>query len=179
MGTVNRWSGRETRLLRHALRLTVRGFAEDLGVCVRTVSKWEALGPALTPRPEIQAALDTMLRRARDEDRERFHSSAGAGDAPADSEHVTAALADARRHLDTSVVEYFRQQLSRLKDDGRGGSAVLPRLLGLLGAIHQHAGEVRAAGLHCELMAIGADCAEFAGWLYRDGNEQALSDTGA
>jgi len=80
--SVHQWSGRETRLLRQALRLSVRAFAEHLGVCVRTVSKWEALGPALTPRPELQAALDTALRRSTDEDRERFHSAATARPLP-------------------------------------------------------------------------------------------------
>ncbi|MBI1759068.1 MAG: helix-turn-helix transcriptional regulator [Actinobacteria bacterium] len=72
MTTVDRWSGRDTRLLRHALRLTVRDFAEDLGVSPRTVSKWEAGGATLQPRPELQRALDTMLARASDEERTRF-----------------------------------------------------------------------------------------------------------
>lgn len=69
---VNRWTGRETRLLRHALRLSVRAFAEDLGVSPRTVSKWESGGSAHQPRPELQAALDTMLRRADQDERSRF-----------------------------------------------------------------------------------------------------------
>lgn len=37
MTTVGQWSGRETRILRQALRLTVRDFAEKLGVSPRTV----------------------------------------------------------------------------------------------------------------------------------------------
>ena len=72
MITVNRWSGRETRLLRHALRLTVRDFAEDLGVSPRIFSKWEAGGAAHEPRPELQRALDTTLARASEEERSRF-----------------------------------------------------------------------------------------------------------
>jgi DNA-binding XRE family transcriptional regulator len=64
MAEVDRWTGRETRLLRHALRLTVRDFAEDLGVSPRTVSKWEAGGADHEPRPELQRALDTLLGRA-------------------------------------------------------------------------------------------------------------------
>ncbi len=77
MTAMDRWSGRETRLLRRALRLTVRDFAEDLGVSPRTVSKWEAAGPVHEPRPELQAALDTVLARATDEQRERFFATAG------------------------------------------------------------------------------------------------------
>jgi transcriptional regulator with XRE-family HTH domain len=75
MATVGRWTGRETRSLREALRLTVRDFAEDLGVSPRTISKWEAGGSAHCPRPELQAALDTMLARATDEDRQRFQEA--------------------------------------------------------------------------------------------------------
>jgi transcriptional regulator with XRE-family HTH domain len=72
MITVDRWSGRETRLLRHALRLTVRDFAEDLGVSPRIFSKWEAGGAAHEPRPELQRALDTTLARASEEERSLF-----------------------------------------------------------------------------------------------------------
>jgi tetratricopeptide (TPR) repeat protein/DNA-binding XRE family transcriptional regulator len=61
---VERWTGRETRALRHALRMTVVGFAEHLGVSSRTVSKWEARGADIEPLPEMQAALDTALSRA-------------------------------------------------------------------------------------------------------------------
>jgi tetratricopeptide (TPR) repeat protein/DNA-binding XRE family transcriptional regulator len=74
---MDRWSGRETRLLRHALRLTVRDFAEDLGVSPRTVSKWEAGGATREPRPELQRALDTLLARASDEQSSRFVESLG------------------------------------------------------------------------------------------------------
>ncbi|UWE12959.1 helix-turn-helix domain-containing protein [Actinacidiphila bryophytorum] len=64
MATVHHWTGREARALRLALRMTVRGFAEHLGVGVRTVSKWEQLLTATEPRPESQAILDTALARA-------------------------------------------------------------------------------------------------------------------
>jgi transcriptional regulator with XRE-family HTH domain len=86
--TMDRWSGRETRLLRHALRLTVRDFAEDLGVSPRTISKWEAGGAAHEPRPELQAALDTMLARATDEQRERFLAAAGRTARPAGTDQA-------------------------------------------------------------------------------------------
>jgi transcriptional regulator with XRE-family HTH domain len=79
MVTMGRWTGRETRFLRHALRLAVRDFAEDLGVSPRTVSKWETAGRDRTPRPELQAALDTLLARATDEQRERFEHARAVG----------------------------------------------------------------------------------------------------
>jgi tetratricopeptide (TPR) repeat protein len=74
MTTVQRWTGRETRALRHALRMSVRAFAGYLGVGVRTVAAWDAQGVQVVPRPEIQAALDTALERGGDEVRQRFAS---------------------------------------------------------------------------------------------------------
>ncbi|MFC5188038.1 hypothetical protein [Actinomadura harenae] len=73
MPTVRVWTGRETRALRHALRQSVRVFAQnELGVAVRTVSKWEHLGAATQPRPDTQAILDTTLQRASPEVQARF-----------------------------------------------------------------------------------------------------------
>jgi hypothetical protein len=40
-------------------------------------------------------------------------------------------------------------------------------VLGILGAISQHVREVKPA-VRCALLSLGADGAEFAGWLYRD-----------
>lgn len=84
-------------------------------------------------------------------------------------EHVAAVLDDARRYLDGSVVSYLRQQLDRSKaDDGNLGPArALPLVLGILGAISEHVREVKP-DVRCQLLALGADGAEFAGWLYRD-----------
>lgn len=59
MATVHEWTGLEDRVLRHALRLGVRGFAEHLGIAVNTVSKWEKL----LERDSL-AILDTALARA-------------------------------------------------------------------------------------------------------------------
>jgi tetratricopeptide (TPR) repeat protein len=52
--------------------LSVRAFAEDLGVGVRTVTKWEALAADTTPRPVMQAVLDTALSRADADAKLRF-----------------------------------------------------------------------------------------------------------
>ncbi|WP_405569058.1 hypothetical protein OG317_10950 [Streptomyces sp. NBC_01167] len=64
MATVHQWSGLEAHALRLALRMSVRVFAEHLGVAVRTVSKWDSLAAATEPRPDTQAILDTALARA-------------------------------------------------------------------------------------------------------------------
>lgn len=49
MTTVRKWSGRETRALREAKRMSVREFAAHLGVSDRAVSKWEAGGLIYIP----------------------------------------------------------------------------------------------------------------------------------
>lgn len=87
----------------------------------------------------------------------------------AELEHLAAALDDARRYLDGSVVGLFRQQLERGKaDDGRCGPAkALPFVLGILNAVTDHVREVKP-DVRCRLLSLGAEGAEFAGWLYRD-----------
>lgn len=72
VASVVRWSGREAKALRAALRLSVRDFAAALGIGARTVTKWESLGEATVPRPHMQAVLDTTLSRADTEARMRF-----------------------------------------------------------------------------------------------------------
>jgi transcriptional regulator with XRE-family HTH domain len=83
--------------------------------------------------------------------------------------HITAALDDARRYLDGSVVDYFRRRLAACAaDDGNHGPRrTLPVVLGLLAAVEHSARQVRP-GIRRELLAVGAESAEFAGWLYRD-----------
>lgn len=70
--TVRRWSGHEARTLRRALRMSIRGFADHLGVAARTVSKWEERGTATFPLPDTQSILDTALDRADDNAKRRF-----------------------------------------------------------------------------------------------------------
>ncbi|MEU7746121.1 helix-turn-helix transcriptional regulator [Nonomuraea sp. NPDC049158] len=76
-------------------------------------------------------------------------------------------LVNARR--DGAVVELLRQQLEASKaNDGRlGPAAVLPQVLGILGAVQHAVHEVRH-DVRRALLAVGADGAEFVGWLYRD-----------
>jgi transcriptional regulator with XRE-family HTH domain len=87
--TVDRWTGREAKLLRQALRFSIRDFAAHLGVGARTVNKWEARQADITPLPYMQEVLDTALARASDEAKARF-AAATRADVP---EHETAQLA--------------------------------------------------------------------------------------
>ncbi len=52
--------------------MTIREFAATLGVSDRVVSKWEARGSGVHPRPVNQAALDTLLARSADDILVRF-----------------------------------------------------------------------------------------------------------
>lgn len=54
--------------------MSIRGFADHLGVAARTVSKWEERGAATTPLPDTQAILDVALHRADDSAKRRFKS---------------------------------------------------------------------------------------------------------
>lgn len=83
MDTVQRWSGREAKALREALRMSVRAFAAHLGISERTVSKWEAGGQGLIPVPDSQALLDTALARASGDVRERFRPASADPQKPA------------------------------------------------------------------------------------------------
>jgi transcriptional regulator with XRE-family HTH domain len=69
---VEQWTGAEAKVLRKAMRLTVRAFAEHLGLAARTVAKWEAGGAGIVPRPDTQAILDTALARAGEAAQVRF-----------------------------------------------------------------------------------------------------------
>ena len=72
MPTVRHWTGREANALRAASRMSIRGFAEHLGVGVRTVAKWQARGADVTLRPAMQSVLDTALDRADPDTQARF-----------------------------------------------------------------------------------------------------------
>ena len=90
--------------------------------------------------------------------------------------HLRAAFDDARRYLDIEVVGYFKKQLnSCAANDGAHGPAhALPPALGIVAAIEIHAREVKA-DVRRELLTVGAQAAEFVGWLYRDARQPRLS----
>jgi transcriptional regulator with XRE-family HTH domain len=94
---VGQWTGQEASALRHALRLTIRDFAEHLGVAERTVAKWEAGGSAMVPVLVMQAALDTVLERASDEAKSRFGMLLAATWDPAASPGSAVTLGRGRR----------------------------------------------------------------------------------
>ncbi|MEV4693138.1 helix-turn-helix domain-containing protein [Micromonospora zamorensis] len=69
---VGRWTGREVRALREALRMNVRAFAEHLGVTTATVSRWEHRRAPAPPRVAAQSALDQALTLVDTDSKARF-----------------------------------------------------------------------------------------------------------
>jgi hypothetical protein len=71
--------------------------------------------------------------------------------------------------FDGSIADYLSEQLRRSKgDDGAFGPArALPVVLGVIEAIAKHVPGARP-DVRKRLLTVGADGAEFAGWLYRD-----------
>ncbi|WP_177191498.1 hypothetical protein [Nocardioides luteus] len=102
------WTGAEARLLRRvALRLSVRDFAELLGIPARTISKWEQAGSAREPRPHMQAMLDTALAQADDDAKARFSRALRANLAAQESLPVHLPAIDGTPHSDPSVPDQF------------------------------------------------------------------------
>ena len=89
-----KWTGRESRALREAMRLSQRDFANGLGISAKSISNWESGGADFVPRPESQAILDTKLRLVSAEVRARFELILGANQAEAEPESATATGSD-------------------------------------------------------------------------------------
>jgi DNA-binding transcriptional regulator YiaG len=159
--TVRRWSGVEARALREALRFTVRGFAEHLGVAARTVSKWEAAGAATFPRPDTQAMLDTVLQRAGGRAQQRFEMLCRSGVGPPvtrlraqrceleswtdDLERASVALSRQDFGAAGTLVERWLTRFSAAELDERG-AYLHSRTLILQGGIRRDQGRLTGPG---------------------------------
>ena len=129
MTTIQKWTGREARALREALRMSIRDFAGRLGVSDRAVSKWEAGGTAMTPRPDSQALLDTTLETASPDARARFELLI-ATQAPANDSELAAGPAIADTGSDQGTGEDVSAVLGRVQKLHRG--TVHPEIMGVL-----------------------------------------------
>ena len=127
MATIQKWTGREARALREALRMSIRDFAARLGVSERAVSKWEAGGAAMTPRPDSQAMLDTTLQTASADARARFDLLIATGTAESHGELNSASPSPG---LDPGTGEDVFDVLGRIQELHRG--TVDPEVMRLL-----------------------------------------------
>lgn len=71
MAVIDHWTGARATALRHAMRLSIEGYADQLGVSVGAINRWAAK-PDTVPYTRDQQILDTVLTKLDDHDRERF-----------------------------------------------------------------------------------------------------------
>jgi transcriptional regulator with XRE-family HTH domain len=171
MTAVRRWSGQEARALRLALRLSVRAFAEQLGVATRTVSKWESGGAATVPRPDTQAILDTALARADPAARERFTLLCLPDERPTGPAERGRLPVRSAEHVD-EILDHLQEQWHALvrTDNLLGPRFALPAVLDHIAIIEEllrvTSGEHRRA-----LVTLAATYAESAAWLHEDAGQ--------
>jgi transcriptional regulator with XRE-family HTH domain len=166
---------------RMAVGLTQEELADRLRVERSTVQRWEAgettpqawcwpkLGKALgVSRAKLIELLTSPPTTPAGPSKASVGEVFGALSAD-ERDHVAAALDQAGRFLDGTVVEAFGRQLAacQVNDGTAGPKATLPVVLGVVGAIEQTARDT-APAVRRDLLAVGARAAEFAGWLYRD-----------
>ena len=127
-----------------------------VGKMVATAQEWDRMSP-LDRRAFLKRAVSATVLPALGLD--ELH-------------HVAKALGNAGRYLDSAVVGYFRKQLAVCAaDDGAlGPKKTLPAVLAVIRAAEEHARDVCPA-VRRELLAVGAQGAEFAGWLCRDARD--------
>ncbi|WP_285739333.1 XRE family transcriptional regulator [Kitasatospora phosalacinea] len=72
MVSIERWTGQEAGLLQEVLRLSIRQFAQQLGVNPATVQNWRKGGAGLMVSYELQQVLDAQLQLLPDSVRQTF-----------------------------------------------------------------------------------------------------------
>lgn len=194
--TVQRWTGHESRLLRHAMRLSIRAFAERLGIPTRTISKWEQRGVAINMRPDSQAMLDTLFAQAGEDARGRFatlrleasgesyaaNSAAGPPDLWSEFPGL-AGFGEGRGSGVPLTVDDVAEAGTHIGDivrlDNRYGSVDLVRLtMQMFRALRQKLeGCEQDSTILPDVFAVLGETAEVAGWLAYDANRHELVRT--
>jgi hypothetical protein len=94
---VVRWTGREVRVLREVLRMSVRAFAAYTQLSVSRIAEMETQGADARLRPSTQRILDAVLAGASDRARRRFWTAlAEASSGLVPPAHVAGDVAPAR-----------------------------------------------------------------------------------
>ncbi|MCX2729494.1 transcriptional regulator [Saccharopolyspora sp. NFXS83] len=103
MDLTSGWTGETACALQAALRLSNEGFAEHLGIGVRTVAGWHQK-PDLRPKSEMQQLLDTVLEQASAQVKDRFAAlTANSPDAGAANNDPATTDAEARLSADRNI----------------------------------------------------------------------------
>ncbi|MGH3715721.1 MAG: XRE family transcriptional regulator [Micromonosporaceae bacterium] len=158
----------------------MRAFAEHLGIAIRTVSKWEAGGCEVQPRPHMQAILDTAIGRAGDDAKARFDSflsrANSVGDvAPAQvlSDEPTAELRErlsSSAAVDAEAISLLASQADRIRELDRclGARSAELMLTGYLDTLRTLRTFAVAPNQREALADLYADAAALAGWQSLD-----------
>lgn len=103
MDVIGKWTGLTAAQLQDALRMTNQAFAARLGVAERTVAGWHSR-PDVIPRPDMQAALDTLYEGADPLVRLRFREGLRSAAGPVEAQALRVAIAVVVRHEDVLLV---------------------------------------------------------------------------
>lgn len=125
--------------------MSIREFAAHLGVHERLVSKWEAGGDRVHPRPVNQAALDTCLARSDDVERGRFAALTATGPVSALRAAAGPPAASGSYSTDAELLALIDSGAVR----GEGSAAISERDL-IMAAAHEaseHAGRAEATNI--------------------------------
>jgi transcriptional regulator with XRE-family HTH domain len=171
MSTVQTWTGAETAILRQALRLSIRRFAELLGVDARTVNKWEARGSTITLLPDTQSILDTALRQADSDVQARFER--GIAPRPEGDDTLARALADPAK-VDLVAAARLRSQVQLLDEryDSAPSTSLLAETGQCLGQVAFFRAHVTKPRVRRELGAAEAESAILMGQLVWDASQR-------
>lgn len=175
MPTVQAWTGAETALLRQAMRLSVRRFAEVLGVDARTVNKWEARGRTITLLPDTQSILDTALQRADVDVQARFERAmAPRGQTAGDGDNALTYVLANPTSVDLVAAARLRQQVQALDEryDSAPSTSLLAetgQCLGQVAFLRTHATRPR---VRRELWTAEAESAILMGQLVWDASQR-------
>ncbi|MGL5866077.1 MAG: helix-turn-helix domain-containing protein [Dermatophilaceae bacterium] len=190
---ITRWTGRETRYLRRAVRMTIAEFAHVLGVSTRTVDTWEARRDGITPRPEMQRALDTLLSRADSATQRRFGAHLtppGGGDGlptTMPTERSSASGTDPLPWLATTdaperveggqlddVAAYLRHLIGM--DNTLGSAGLAPLAIAQFHRLRRRFEDSAAGGGHqSDIAVLLSELAEVAGWLAFDDADHEIT----
>jgi transcriptional regulator with XRE-family HTH domain len=156
---------------------------------------WESTSPEQKKRFFASLAADERAEAWTAAESERAEPSTSTMDPPAgvvrepgpgpvpprvtldDLKRISAAMQDAHRYMDLEVVEYFRERIGTCaaSDGANGPKGVLPVVLGIVSAIESSSRHVKAS-VRGQLLAVGAQGAEFVAWLYRDLGMPEMAD---
>lgn len=183
MAVIDHWTGARATALRHAMRLSIEGYADHLGVSVGAINRWAAK-PDTVPYSQYQQVLDTVLTRLDDDARQRFsvlvtRTDADFGFTPdpaaarsdlVDPDTELCARIAAAARVDGGMVRILQTQTDNIRrlDRRLGAPVLLDQMTGHVGTLRQLLCHAVLDSTRRPLAATLADAAALAGWQALD-----------